>query len=99
MQENYAVAGKSLQIMFWGSVVTVVGYLTPLVGGIVVTVGTLVMLYGLFTARNTHENYKMALYMIALEVGLNVLGLFFPRGIGRVVIVVLHAVVSFLDVY
>lgn len=99
MQDNYVAAGKGLQFMFWGTIVTLVGVFIPLVGNIVAIAGALVVLYGLYTAMNTHENYKMAMYMVIVGVALSVLGVVFSQGILNAVVRAASAVVGFLQVY
>lgn len=99
MENNYAVAGKGLQFMFWGTIVSLVGVLLPVVGVLVALVGSVVVLYGLYTAMGTQGNYKMAMYMVIAAIVLSVLGFFFPDGIFGVVLNVLSSVVSFLEVY
>lgn len=99
MENNYAVAGKGLQFMFWGTIVTLVGAFIPLVGGIVAIAGALVMLYGLYTAMNTQENYKLAMYMVIASVVLSILGVVFSKGILNALVSIASAVVSFLEVY
>lgn len=99
MQDNYIVAGKGLQFMFWGTIVTLVGMFIPLLGGIVAIVGGVVVLYGLYTAMGAHENYKLAMYLVILGVVLNILSAIFSEGIFSVVLSVASTVVSFLEVY
>lgn len=97
--ENNAVAGKGLQFMFWGTIVSLVGMFIPLLGSIVMIVGGLVVLYGLYTAMGAHENYKLAMYMVILGVVVSILGAIFSEGIFSVVLSVVGTVVSFLQVY
>lgn len=99
MENNYAVAGKGLQFMFWGTIASLVGAVLPVVGVLVALVGSVVVLYGLYTAMGTQENYKMAMYMVIAAIVLNVLGFFFPDGVVSVVLSILGTVVSFLEVY
>lgn len=99
MENNYAVAGKGLQFMFWGTIVGLVGAFIPLLGFLVMIVGGLVVLYGLYTAMGTQENYKMAMYMVILSVVLNILSGFCDEGIFNAVLSVASTVVSFLQVY
>lgn len=99
MQDNYPVAGKGLNLMFWGTVVGVVGALIPVVGVLIALVGSVVVLYGLYTTMGAHENYKMAMYMAIAGIVLSVLSFFFSDGIVGVVLSVLSGVVGFLEVY
>lgn len=99
MQDNYVVAGKALDYMFWGAVVGLVGEFIPLVGAIVAIVGGVVVIYGLYTAMNTQENYKTAMYMVIAGVVLSVLGAIFSKGILHILVSVVASVASFLVVY
>lgn len=99
MENNYAMAGKGLQFMFWGTIVSLVGAVIPVVGAFIGLVGSVVVLYGLYTTMGAQENYAMAMYMVIAAIVLNVLGVFFPDGIFGVVLNVLDTAVSFLEVY
>lgn len=99
MQDNYVVAGKGLQIMFWGTIASLVGALVPVIGAFIALAGALVVLYGLYTAMGAHENYKLAMYMAIAAAVLSVLGFFFSDGILAVVLNVVSSVVGFLEVY
>lgn len=99
MENNYAVAGKGLQYMFLGTIVALVGAFIPLLGAIIVIVGGVMVIYGLYTAMNTHENYKMAMYMAIAGVVLNILGVVFAEGILNGLLSIATTVVSFLEIY
>ncbi len=98
MQE-YSVAGKALNLMFWGTIVGLVGAFIPVVGVIVAIAGSLVVLYGLYTAMNTQENYKKAMYMVIASVVLSVLAFVFSEGILNALVSIASTVVSFLQAY
>lgn len=99
MQDNYVVAGKALQIMFWATIAALVGALIPGIGGFIALAGALVLLYGLYTAMGAHENYKMAMYMAIISFVLSVLGMMFPDGVLGVIVGIASSVVGFLEVY
>lgn len=99
MQDNYVTAGKGLQLMFWGTIVGLVGALVPGLGGFIALAGSVVVLYGLYTAMGAQENYKMAMYMAVANIALTVLGIFFKEGILGLLVDIAGTAVSFLEVY
>lgn len=63
---EYKTAGKGLRLMFLGALIAALGgfrIIDPVIGGIAAIAGTLLTLYGLYTAVPAHPYYKLAMMM------------------------------------
>lgn len=102
MYERYKKAGHGLEFIVFAMVVNALSLLVaflPLVGGVmavVCVVGSgLLYLFGLYTASEAHPQYKLALYLVVINVILRVVGTWV---LGRLFGMV-SCVAGFLTVY
>lgn len=102
---NFTVAGNGLKKMFLGEIVALIGVVVTMipilgiVGSIATIAGAVLILVGLYSARDAHINYQYAFYMAIAGIVMNILGMIFTEGFLNGLVSVGSTAVSFFQLY